>query len=173
MKPASIITILQQIAKEAAGGSWSAESSSAKNYVSSSVSKTAIPKSASTGQFSAQGSSSNGKASGVSTTNTEWDDSNWSSYQSGGGYQSGNSSVPQVHSKQKEEFFARKQTENASRRDDLPPSQGGKYAGFGNTVQPPPRSQSDFDLSGQWQLSGWSSAFGTIASKASENVSYF
>merc|ERR1712227_962446 len=33
------------------------------------------------------------------------------------------------------------------RRDDLPPSQGGKYAGFGNSVsQPPPRSYSTQDF---------------------------
>ena len=29
---------------------------------------------------------------------------------------------------------------------DLPPSQGGKYAGFGNTVDPPPRSYSTNDF---------------------------
>ncbi len=31
-----------------------------------------------------------------------------------------------------EDFFARKGNENESRRADLPPSQGGKYAGFGS-----------------------------------------
>lgn len=31
-----------------------------------------------------------------------------------------------------EDFFARKGDENAGRRDDVPPSQGGKYAGFGS-----------------------------------------
>lgn len=42
---------------------------------------------------------------------------------------------PAALSKQKErneEFFARKGDENASRSADLPPSQGGKYAGFGS-----------------------------------------
>ena len=39
----------------------------------------------------------------------------------------------------KESFFARKQAENESRPDGLPPSQGGKYVGFGST--PPPSSQ--------------------------------
>ncbi|GAA5982261.1 hypothetical protein JCM11641_006242 [Rhodosporidiobolus odoratus] len=33
---------------------------------------------------------------------------------------------------QNEDFFARMGASNASRRDDLPPSQGGKYAGFGS-----------------------------------------
>lgn len=37
----------------------------------------------------------------------------------------------------KEEFFARKMQENQSKPDHLPPSQGGKYVGFGST--PPPR----------------------------------
>jgi len=32
-----------------------------------------------------------------------------------------------------EEFFARKGRENENRRDDIPPSQGGKYTGFGST----------------------------------------
>jgi ADP-ribosylation factor GTPase-activating protein 1 len=54
---------------------------------------------------------------------------------------------------QKEDFFSRKQAENAGKRDDLPPSQGGKYAGFGNAAyNPPPRSMStdfyDSSLSG-------------------------
>lgn len=38
---------------------------------------------------------------------------------------------------QKEEFFARRMQENQSKPDHLPPSQGGKYVGFGST--PPPR----------------------------------
>ncbi|KAL8919024.1 MAG: hypothetical protein Q9208_006990 [Pyrenodesmia sp. 3 TL-2023] len=36
-----------------------------------------------------------------------------------------------------EDFFARKGGENAGRRADLPPSQGGKYAGFGSEPPPP------------------------------------
>jgi ADP-ribosylation factor GTPase-activating protein 1 len=38
----------------------------------------------------------------------------------------------------KESFFARKQMENASRPDNLPPSQGGKYVGFGSGGGRPP-----------------------------------
>lgn len=34
---------------------------------------------------------------------------------------------------QRDDFFARKQAENANRPADLPPSQGGKYAGFGSS----------------------------------------
>lgn len=40
---------------------------------------------------------------------------------------------------QKDGFFARKQAENASRPEGLPPSQGGKYVGFGSggSARPP------------------------------------
>eukprot|EP00250_Pteridium_aquilinum_P010093 c19151_g1_i2 orf=143-1678(+) len=40
----------------------------------------------------------------------------------------------------KEAFFARKQVENANRPEGLPPSQGGKYVGFGSggSSRPPP-----------------------------------
>ncbi|KAL7805345.1 hypothetical protein V8C26DRAFT_417975 [Trichoderma gracile] len=38
-------------------------------------------------------------------------------------------------------YFARLGADNASRPDDLPPSQGGKYAGFGNTPTPDKSSQ--------------------------------
>ncbi|XP_057423702.1 ADP-ribosylation factor GTPase-activating protein AGD7-like [Lotus japonicus] len=37
----------------------------------------------------------------------------------------------------KEGFFARKMAENESRPDGLPPSQGGKYVGFGSSPAPP------------------------------------
>jgi ADP-ribosylation factor GTPase-activating protein 1 len=37
----------------------------------------------------------------------------------------------------KESFFARKMEENATRPDHLPPSQGGKYVGFGSSPMPP------------------------------------
>ncbi|KAH8894081.1 ArfGap-domain-containing protein [Thozetella sp. PMI_491] len=35
-----------------------------------------------------------------------------------------------------DKFFARLGADNAGRREDLPPSQGGKYGGFGNTPMP-------------------------------------
>ncbi len=41
----------------------------------------------------------------------------------------------------KEAFFAKKQAENASRPDGLPPSQGGKYVGFGSGGSRPPPSR--------------------------------
>merc|ERR1712002_448736 len=59
--------------------------------------------------------------------------------------------------------FSRKQTENAMRREDLPPSQGGKYAGFGNTVsQPPPRSFSTQDFIGS-NLGGLTSSISNFS----------
>lgn len=44
-----------------------------------------------------------------------------------------NDSPSQGKVKVDDQYFARLGADNASRRDDLPPSQGGKYAGFGNT----------------------------------------
>ncbi|KAG6552103.1 hypothetical protein Mapa_006412 [Marchantia paleacea] len=42
----------------------------------------------------------------------------------------------------KDAFFARKQAENSSRPEGLPPSQGGKYVGFGSSgSMPPPASR--------------------------------
>ncbi|KAL1822984.1 hypothetical protein ACET3Z_009762 [Daucus carota] len=46
----------------------------------------------------------------------------------------------------KEDFFARKMAENQSRPDGLPPSQGGKYVGFGSSPGPMPRSSSQGDV---------------------------
>ncbi|KAL1516879.1 hypothetical protein ABEB36_000717 [Hypothenemus hampei] len=89
-----------------------------------------------------------------------------------GGYQNYNS---QDFKDQKDLFFARKQAENANKRDDLPPSQGGKYSGFGYTKEVPPRSQSQefVDTALSSLASGWSflsSSATKVASKATENV---
>ena len=45
---------------------------------------------------------------------------------------------------QNEAYFARMGQENSSRPDNLPPSQGGKFAGFGSA--PPPTSQANANL---------------------------
>lgn len=108
-----------------------------------------------------------------------------SSYQMGGdrnnysnssSYQNFNS---QEFKDEKEAFFTRKQVENSSRPSDVPPSQGGKYSGFGYTMEPPPRSSSQelFDnavssLSTLGQ-SGWSlfsKSAVKIASKTTESA---
>ncbi|GAB0097020.1 ADP-ribosylation factor GTPase-activating protein 1 [Sergentomyia squamirostris] len=93
-------------------------------------------------------------------------------YQDGGGYQNFNS---QEFKDQKETFFNKRQQENASRPDYLPPSQGGKYSGFGFTRDPPPKSQSQefFDTTLSSLASGWSllSLGATkVASTAKENA---
>ncbi|KAJ4971607.1 hypothetical protein NE237_004706 [Protea cynaroides] len=46
----------------------------------------------------------------------------------------------------KESFFERKKAENESRPDGIPPSQGGKYVGFGSTPPPPRQSNSQGDV---------------------------
>ncbi|GIL77952.1 hypothetical protein Vretimale_6516 [Volvox reticuliferus] len=45
----------------------------------------------------------------------------------------------------KESFFARKMQENASRPEGLPPSQGGKYVGFGSAPPQRPKPQGGVD----------------------------
>jgi len=132
-------------------GTWSEETSSAKNYKSSYI--------GGTNQASSSSSSSSGVRSSKSYA------SGMSDYSSGGGYQSGGAPDFNSHEfkSQKEDFFSRKQTENAMRREDLPPSQGGKYAGFGNTVsQPPPRSFSTQDFIGS-NLGGLTSSISNFS----------
>ncbi|KAI3809431.1 hypothetical protein L1987_25403 [Smallanthus sonchifolius] len=46
----------------------------------------------------------------------------------------------------KEEYFARKMAENKSKPEGLPPSQGGKYVGFGSSPNPLPRNDSQGDV---------------------------
>lgn len=74
---------------------------------------------------------------------------------------------------QRDSFFNNQIQKNASRPADLPPSQGGKYAGFGNTSAPPTRSQSEvFDTTLSSLSSGWNLlSFG--ASKVKDNALKF
>ncbi|XP_065090488.1 ADP-ribosylation factor GTPase-activating protein 1 [Ochlerotatus camptorhynchus] len=94
-------------------------------------------------------------------------------YQNGGGYQdTGYQQFQTAEFKsQKDEFFNRKQEENASRPENLPPNQGGKYAGFGYSRNPPPRSQSHelFDTVQSSLASGWT-VFSKVANVAKENA---
>ncbi|CAN7942141.1 unnamed protein product, partial [Ixodes hexagonus] len=150
-----------KVTTEAQGKTWSAETSSAKGHVGRS-----FPKSSSGPNLRQQGGTSGG-GSRQGDTGGRADD--W-----GGGYQSYGMSMDQVAS-QRDDFFNRVQADNASRREDLPPSQGGRYSGFGNSVSQPSRSQSQEFFDGAW--SSFSSGFATfasgatkIASKASENA---
>lgn len=46
----------------------------------------------------------------------------------------------------KESFFAKKRAENDSRPEGIPPSQGGKYVGFGSSAGPSPRAEPQGDV---------------------------
>ncbi|KAJ1568012.1 ADP-ribosylation factor GTPase-activating protein 1 [Cladochytrium tenue] len=58
----------------------------------------------------------------------------------------------------KEDYFRRKGAENDSRPADLPPSQGGKYAGFGSSVPQPEQAPTDALLADSMATlsKGWS-----------------
>ncbi|XP_064539965.1 ADP-ribosylation factor GTPase-activating protein 1 isoform X1 [Drosophila montana] len=91
-------------------------------------------------------------------------------YQNGGGAYNETGGYQQFQTQefkdQKEEFFSRRQMENATRPENLPPNQGGKYAGFGFTREPPPKTQSQelIDSTLTTLASGWS-LFSSNASK--------
>ena len=60
----------------------------------------------------------------------------------------------------RDQFLANKMQENQSRSDHLPPSQGGKYVGFGSTPAPQPRQANNEYMD---TLSYWGSALATGA----------
>jgi len=146
-----------KILTESQGGSWSEETSSAKDFKST--------------NFPSSSSSSSSSSSAKSRMPPSKSFHN--GYESGSsGYQSGGAGgQPDFNSdgfkRQKEGFFDRKQAENSSRPEHLPPSQGGKYAGFGSSPNPPPRSAStnDFMEYGMGGLTSSLSAFSMGASK--------
>lgn len=70
-------------------------------------------------------------------------------------------------SRQKDSFFSWVQAENASRPGNLPPSQGGRYSGFGNQVYSPPSvssAQTPAEQATEMLGSVWSS-FSSLAIK--------
>lgn len=114
-----------KISTIAQGKEWSEASSAAANYQSTSLRENSSSSSLNNNR------SSSSLSSGY---NNSYEQPNNS-------YQSGFSSE---HLKsQTADFFSRKQAENSSRPEGLPPSQGGKYAGFGNTVEPNRSNDSD------------------------------
>ncbi|XP_039487565.1 ADP-ribosylation factor GTPase-activating protein 1 isoform X2 [Drosophila santomea] len=129
--------------------------------------KEATARVGSNNSFSAGGSSNSSYQSRPSATGYGGNGGN-GGYQNGGGAEPGGYQQYQTQEfkDQKEEFFSRRQVENASRPENLPPSQGGKYAGFGFTREPPPKTQSQelFDSTLSTLASGWS-LFSTNASK--------
>jgi ADP-ribosylation factor GTPase-activating protein 1 len=94
---------------------------------------------------------------GTRTSNNDWDDwgadanspggrpphaaSSTQLHTTNGAPTSNEYSLSQLHASAavKEDFFARKMQENASKPEGLAPSQGGKYVGFGSTPAAPPR----------------------------------
>ncbi|XP_049275886.1 ADP-ribosylation factor GTPase-activating protein 1 isoform X4 [Rhipicephalus sanguineus] len=148
-----------KIATEAQGKTWSAETSSGRHHVTRT-----FPKSSSGPELKQS----------FGTGSSRFDDSGSRPEDWSGGYQSYNFNSEQIAS-HRDDFFSRVQAQNATRPEDLPPSQGGRYSGFGNTVSAPPRSQSQEFFDGAW--SSFSTGFATfaagatkVASKASENA---
>eukprot|EP00053_Salpingoeca_punica_P009739 m.87676 g.87676 ORF g.87676 m.87676 type:complete len:388 (+) comp15139_c0_seq3:75-1238(+) len=138
-----------KIATEARGQSWSIESSPARTYKPLYVPSTSMP-----GASPASVSPGNGSSSGGSN----------------GGERFGNGMTVAEVSSRKEDYFSRLQAQNASRSADLPPSQGGKYGGFGNT--PAPSSSGGDDLLGSitagWNIFATSAA--QLAASATEKA---
>ena len=151
-----------KISALAQGKDWSPTKSSAQNYSSPTISR-------SSSSLTDNGSSYSSSNYGGSSSSYQS-----SGYHSGvggsGGYQN-----PDQFKNDKEAFFARRQMENADRPANLPPNQGGKYSGFGYTMEAPPRSTSQefFDTAVSSLSSGWSlfsSNATKLASKATENA---
>lgn len=85
---------------------------------------------------------------------------------SSGGFQSGNNSSEvytyggNTQLQARDQFLANKMEQNQGRADNLPPSQGGKYVGFGSTPAPQPQVNNEYIDT----LSYWGSALATGAS---------
>lgn len=111
---------------------------------------------------------SHSKSTGAISSNSYQQDNG--SYQDGS-YQNLNS---QEFKSSRDNYFNNLQATNSSRPDNLKPSEGGKYAGFGNTPQPT-RSQSEvFDTNSAAAAlsSGWS-LLSLGASKVKDNALKF
>ncbi|XP_048582319.1 ADP-ribosylation factor GTPase-activating protein 1 isoform X2 [Nematostella vectensis] len=118
------------------GRSWSPETSEARNYVAP------MHRSSSSSNF--RGGSSTSISHSASTPNFM------------------GMSRKEVNA-QRDEFLSRKHEENASRPDNLHPSQGGKYVGFGSQpVVPANNSNSGWDAA----FSSFSSGWNTFAASA-------
>lgn len=147
-----------KISTEAQGKEWSEASSTAANYQSNPLRENT---SSSSLNYNRSSSSLSGGAGGGGYNSSYEQPTN--SYQ--GGYAS-----EQLKS-QTADFFSRKQAENSSRPEGLPPSQGGKYAGFGNTVEPN-RNNNNNELLNTLtsSLSSFTVNAGKWASVAKDNV---
>lgn len=123
-----------KIATEAGGNEWSESTSSAKDYVAPSRSLRTTNDATRKPMSASSGSSSSGAINSMEDLE---------------GFLG--KSKGEI-GREKEDFFQRKLNENQNKRDDLPPSQGGKYVGFGST---PTQPQSDANA-------GWDSTLSTL-----------
>uniref|UniRef100_A0A0K8T704 Arf-GAP domain-containing protein n=1 Tax=Lygus hesperus TaxID=30085 RepID=A0A0K8T704_LYGHE len=146
-----------KISALAQGKEWNEASAAVKNYSSSK-------------------SKSNSEEYRSDNSHQSYHNMSAGDYSSSNSYQNFNS---QEFKDEKDAFFKRKQFENATRPSDLPPNQGGKYSGFGYTMDPPPRSSSQefFDSAvsslSSFGSSGWSlfsKSASKIASKTTESA---
>ncbi|XP_071807369.1 ADP-ribosylation factor GTPase-activating protein 1-like isoform X1 [Asterias amurensis] len=155
-----------KITTEAKGQSWSAETSSARNHVPYVAARLKTTPS----------SLSSSSAGSLHTSSSS---PSFSSYNSGGakiesrgGYQSaGKDDFELMYGVSKEEvdnkkssYFDKLQAENAARPENLPPSQGGRYAGFGNTPMKQEPQNESWDNAMSSLSSGWST-FAVSATK--------
>eukprot|EP00050_Salpingoeca_kvevrii_P013310 m.27928 g.27928 ORF g.27928 m.27928 type:complete len:417 (+) comp4852_c0_seq1:205-1455(+) len=134
-----------KIFTEGQGKTWSIETSSARNY------KPLAPRQ----NFSAPPTSSSSAAAS-----------------SADGARFGNGMTVQEVGSHRDDYFARIQAENANRPDHLPPSQGGKYAGFGSNNVPVRKANGaeDFLNDAVTSLSAGWSALTIGASKLAESI---
>jgi len=161
-----------KISAEAQGQNWSEETSSARNHKSSFLSSSGSSSSSKVQSSSRSSSSSGG---GMKHSQSYHGTGSDSGAGGGGGYQGGGGGEltgafhqTKEFKDKKEEFFERKQAENAMKRDDLPPSQGGKYAGFGSNCSsgPPARSYSTQDFASN-TMGGLTSSLSSLGFNAS------
>jgi ADP-ribosylation factor GTPase-activating protein 1 len=90
------------------------------------------------------------------------------------GSRSASPSLPGVKAKVDDKYFAKLGADNAARPDDVPPSQGGKYGGFGNTPVPAKNANGgnipNFDELQKDPVAALSKGFGWFASTVSKTA---
>lgn len=143
-----------KISTLAQGKEWSIETSSAKNYVSR-----VIP---SRNLLSNSISNSNSSNRTTNSSSSKSKTNDWNSSSSGGGGGSYQDYNNEEISRNKDQFFDRITNENLNRPDTIPPSQGGKYSGFGYNATPLPKSQSDYGFD-SWSSLSFVSSFKNLS----------
>ncbi|KAI8773750.1 ADP-ribosylation factor GTPase-activating protein 1 [Biomphalaria glabrata] len=155
-----------KVATIAEGKPWSIETSSARNYVAFQPGRLAT--SASTSRLSSSSASYRDSGSFHSSSSTGDLGEVYNA-----GYQDSETLNSNYVKRQKDDFFSRVQQENANRPDYLPPSQGGKYTGFGNTPLVDNKKDDFFDNTLSTLSTGWSTfalSATKFASAATEKV---